>query len=372
MADGLLGLVLDRLGEDDFPVIRHREVEAFLRNPASARYRRLLLDIGPAEEVPRPAGVAPGDWLLVRETSAGLFGVGPADDLDAPVPLADEDVREYTVSIPRLGREITEANDMDPDTSAHLDDGLFPLGSKAVGHGLRADVHLFVPYDSRGLIETAANLALSRTGGQGIVLLVPRTVPLSPEARASLRARGVEVVPLLRDGTASLDVDWGEIRRRFLETVPRSDWARPVVLEVRPFDGPHDPRYQARLVGSGRFSGVDYPRLARAQLFWLELLCTGGETREIDGSKYLAVSRTKAVKRLRKWPTERRPHPADDGPPNLEHDLVKRWDNFKRIMTRQVGLPEEIFAAYGKWFVLHVRPNEVSYRLDRRPASRAK
>ena len=96
MTDTLLGLVLERLDLLEAPVYSHREASAFPAELERLRREGVLVEGAGASEVRGPGGT----YLEVRRTAGGLYGVAAGDSYVKPVPLAEDDVREYEVSLP--------------------------------------------------------------------------------------------------------------------------------------------------------------------------------------------------------------------------------------------------------------------------------
>lgn len=113
MAESLLGFVLTRLDQIEAPVFLHRELEKFPADQLKAVVAEgLLRETSEAEEIPRPDHAPPGGNLIVRRTAKGLFGVADEDDYFDPIPLTDDDVRQYEVVISTYIACIRRENDL--------------------------------------------------------------------------------------------------------------------------------------------------------------------------------------------------------------------------------------------------------------------
>src|SRR3990172_3580971 len=103
LSESLLDFVLTRLDQVESPVFLHRELERFPPEQLKAQLSEgLLRETSRATEIPRPVHIPGGGDLIVCQTAKGLFCVADEDDYFDPIPLTDDDVRQYEVSLPKL------------------------------------------------------------------------------------------------------------------------------------------------------------------------------------------------------------------------------------------------------------------------------
>jgi hypothetical protein len=215
LTESLLGFVLARLDQLERPVFLHRELERFPEEALQAlRAEGILRETSKATEIPRPAHLPAGGDLIVRKTSKGLFGVADEDDYFEPVPLTDDDVRQYEVSLPRLADRIRRDNGID-GTGSVSHNGLIPLGQKAIEGMGTADVFLSLPNEDEATFLSRCQRLERSPGSQKVVLLTPRGVPVSPEGRRVLDSAGVIVASLMAAASnGTLALDWDQVLPR--------------------------------------------------------------------------------------------------------------------------------------------------------------
>lgn len=212
MTDTLLAHVLTCLDHLEAPVIAHADVAGF--PPQELQYLLsdgILRESSRATEIPRPRHLPPGGHLLVRRTARGLYGVADEDDFFAPVPLQEDDIRQYEVSIPRLIGALKRDNGIEGgdavpvDHMAHL--GQLPIA----GFGV-VDVHLcLASAEEAGFLSRCQRMRRS-PGTQRAVVLTLTSALLSMEAQLLLDSLGVTVVSLLPAARrATLRQDWSTV-----------------------------------------------------------------------------------------------------------------------------------------------------------------
>lgn len=198
MPDTLLGLVLTRLDQVEDPVLLHREAAAYPTDELEA-----LLSVGivketsRASQVARPAHMPAGGDLLVRETAKGIFGVAAEDNYHQPVPLAEDDVRQYEIVVSKLVDLLRQENELE---GAPVQNGrrLTLVGERPLPGGLRADVYLSLLNDDQSAFMQVCG-HVRPTSPRPVVVLVPSSVPMSVENAQLLRSWSVFVSPLKTD-----------------------------------------------------------------------------------------------------------------------------------------------------------------------------
>jgi hypothetical protein len=171
----------------------------------------ILRETSRATEIARPLRYGAGGSLIVRETARGLFGVAADDDYHDPLPLTEEDVRQYSISATGLVKEIRRRNEI-TGSDIRIDDGLILVGTKQVPGVARFPVYLSLPN-----IEQATLLERSMRARRGIadtlaVVIVPEEVCITAEFQRTLDESGVQVVSLsAADALEELAIDWSAI-----------------------------------------------------------------------------------------------------------------------------------------------------------------
>ncbi len=195
MPDTLLGHLLRRLDQVEAPVLLHREAAVYPEEQLKALLSAgILKETSRATEVPRPARMPAGGDLVVRETTKGLFGVAEEGDFHQPIPLTEEDVRQYEVVISKLIDRIRRENDL-KGTPVQNGRGLPFVGERVLPGRQGADVYLSLLNDD----ESEFMLVCGRvhpTNHRPVVILVLDSIPLSVENRQLLRSWDMVVEPL--------------------------------------------------------------------------------------------------------------------------------------------------------------------------------
>lgn len=215
MAESLLGFLLTRLDQIESPVFLHRDFERFPASDLAACVSEgLLRETSKATEIPRPAHLPAGGDLIVRPTSRGLFGVADEDDYFVPIPLTDDDVRQYEVSIPKLAARIRQDNEIN-GAGFEDHDGLISLGQKTIQAVGTVDVYLSLPNEDEAMLLARCRRLKRPAGSYRIVVLTPRGAALSPEGLQVLDSIGMILVSLAAAAVkGSLALDWtGTVRR---------------------------------------------------------------------------------------------------------------------------------------------------------------
>lgn len=210
MSEKLLVLILTLLDQLESPVLRQIELTAFPPQEIKILLSEgILRETSRATEIPRPERFHPGNDLIVRQTSKGLFGVADGDNYFDPIPLTEDDVRQYEISLPKLVLLIRRENGIN-GTGFENYHGLIPLGQKMIAGIGPVDIYLSLPnHDETAILSRFQRLERER-GGQKSILLTPRGLPLSPEGRRILSDIGITVASLIgaaAGGTLALDFD---------------------------------------------------------------------------------------------------------------------------------------------------------------------
>ena len=193
----------------------YRELETFPTGDLAALVSEgLLRETSKATEIPRHAHLPVGSDLIVRQTSKGLFGVADADDYFDPIPLTEDDVRQYAVSVPKLAVRIRRENRINGSGSENHN-GLIPLGQKTINALGTVDVYLSLPNEDESVLLSRCQRLERPVGSQTIILVTPRGLSVSPEGRRVLDATGVILVSLAEASMkGSLALDWNHVVSR--------------------------------------------------------------------------------------------------------------------------------------------------------------
>lgn len=214
MPASLLHLVLRLLNTCDEPVIAASDVANY---PAAQLLELvdagILRETSRATEIARPARYGAGESLIVRETARGLFGVAAEDDYHDPFPLTEEDVRQYSISLTGLVREIRRRNEI-VGNDVRIDDGLILVGTKQVPGTARFPVYLSLPnIDQAALLERSLR-ARRGTADTLAVVVIPEETGFTAELQRTLDESGVQVISLpATDALEGLAIDWSAVLR---------------------------------------------------------------------------------------------------------------------------------------------------------------
>jgi hypothetical protein len=215
----LLHLVLRLLNNCDEPVIAASDVAGY---PAGQFLELagagILRETSRATEIARPMRYGSGESLIVRETARGLFGVACEDDYHDPLPLTEEDVKQYSISVTGLVKEIRRRNQI-VGSDVRIDDGLILVGTKQVPGVARLPVYLSLPnIDQAALLERTLR-ARRGTAGTMAVVIVPEEASITAELQRTLDDSGVLVISLpATSALEGLAMDWSAI----LQSLPGS------------------------------------------------------------------------------------------------------------------------------------------------------
>jgi len=203
--------ILRSLDEVECPVVLGSDLAPF---PCDAVNRLIaegvLRETSHAEEIPRPARFGPGAGLLVRRADRGVFGVANEEDYCKPVPLNEEDIRQYAISIWGVVEKIRKENEI-AGSGSQSDNGIISVGDKVIA-GRSLEVWLLV-----GHLEMDVLLGRLRRLGSSDrerIVLTPLTIPGKTELQGLLRDDRTVLTSLYPlAGDNKMVVDWPEIAR---------------------------------------------------------------------------------------------------------------------------------------------------------------
>jgi len=193
-------------------VFSHRELEGFARQDLQMLMGEgILRQTGNATETP--------DGLQVRSTSRGLFGVAADDEAyRAPVPLKEDDVRQYDVSVSKLIACLRRENEL---SGSSTPDGrrLYLVGERILPDQGHADVYFALANeDPDDFISLCRKVR--PTSPRPVLMLVPRPVPLSAENLQLLRSWNVFIVDLATHlMNAHWKLPWNRILKQLQDPV---------------------------------------------------------------------------------------------------------------------------------------------------------
>lgn len=170
---------------------------------------RVLNRAADADDIPDPRFPSSGRLVSVRPTGAGLFAVAASEDeYFTPIPIAEADVRQYSVSVSGLVGVIQEQNGI-RGLGDVVGIGMIPVGQKQVdGYG-EVEVYLSLPNVDLREFTSRCQAMLRPVGTKKVAVLLPIAVRLPAMERQLLDAKGVVLIPLDRIAdNGSLIVDW--------------------------------------------------------------------------------------------------------------------------------------------------------------------
>jgi hypothetical protein len=170
----------------------------------------ILRETSKATEIPRPPHLPGGTDLIVRHTEKGIFGVAEEDNYFKPIPLNEDDIRQFEISIPKLAERIRRENSI-AGGRCLFKDGLLSLGQKTIDKIGSVDVYMSFPNLDEGTFLVRCRRLERSAGSQRIFLLTPRGIPLSSEGRRLLDACGAIVIPLVPRPDNTLALNWNNL-----------------------------------------------------------------------------------------------------------------------------------------------------------------
>lgn len=214
MPASLLQLVLRLLNTCGEPVIAATDAANFPANQLQQLIGTgILRETSRATEISRPVRYGAGGTLIVRETARGLFGVATEDDYHDPLPLTEEDVRQYSISVTGLVKEIRRRNEI-VGSDVRIDDGLILVGAKQIPGVARFPVYLSLPNTEQPTLLERSLRARRGTAGTFAVVILPEETCFTAELQRTLDESGVQVISLpATDALEGLAMDWSAILR---------------------------------------------------------------------------------------------------------------------------------------------------------------
>lgn len=209
MRETLLQAVLSLLDQIESPVILHGEAAQYPSEQITQLTSDGILSEAPnATEIPRPARFGPGPDLVVRKTARGIEGVANKEDYFPPVPLSDDDIRQYEVSVRHFVEKIRRDSGIEGNGYRN-DRGLTFVGQKAVtGVGI-ADVYLSLPNSSEDAVMARCRRLVGIASERPVALLTPSVVDFSGEDRR-IFDRIVTLSLMTAASEGHLKVNWDE------------------------------------------------------------------------------------------------------------------------------------------------------------------
>ena len=200
-------MVLNLLDQLESPELLHSDAAAYPAGQLDELISAgILRETARATRIPRPARFGPGPELIVRETARGLHGVAEEGEYFDPLPLTDDDVRQYEVSLPKLVDRLRKENGI-TGNGFENDSGLIPLGTKRQSGSEAVWAYLSLPNSDEAAVLGRCARLHAPSVRQNAVILVPNGPAFSAEAR---RVLGEICVLSLGDAAESgtLALDW--------------------------------------------------------------------------------------------------------------------------------------------------------------------
>ncbi len=211
----LLAQVLTRLSRQKSPLVSHREITCFPPGELPALLSDgILRESAHASEVPRPPHADHGEDLIVSHTSRGIFGVAEGGDFLQPVPLSEDDIRQYEISIEALVARLRRENSILMAESAR-GGPVRVVGTKRVPGFGSAEVHLLAEPTTPPELEAALRGLPRATSCDLRVLLTCEPIPVPPTLEAWLDTERL-LLESLDEAAArgGLALNWGRIVER--------------------------------------------------------------------------------------------------------------------------------------------------------------
>ena len=209
MRETLLQAVLSLLDQIESPVILHSEAAQYPPEQIKQLTSDGILSEAPnATEIPRPARFGPGPDLIVRKTARGIEGVANEDDYFPPVPLSDDDVRQYEVSVRHFVGKIRRDSGIE-GKGYRNDSGLTFVGQKPVAGVGIADVYLSLPNSSEDAVMARCRRLVGIVSERPVALLTPSVPNFSGEDRR-IFDRIVTISLMAAAGKGHLKLNWDE------------------------------------------------------------------------------------------------------------------------------------------------------------------
>lgn len=211
MTKSLLSFVLRRLHSLESPILRQAEMAAFPRRQRTELERCGILVRAPVpDEIPHPASPKSGRRAAVRRTKKGVFAVASEDggEYFTPVPLTEDDLLEFCLSVPKLVELICRQNGIESSGSP-TDVSLVSVGQKHLEGFGAVDVYVSLTVGDQSELASRCLSLLKPAGVKKVVVLLSGPVPFAVDQRQLLDARGIVLIPLppLAD-RGSLVIDW--------------------------------------------------------------------------------------------------------------------------------------------------------------------
>lgn len=189
--------------------MRHREIEGYLATDIKTLMRQgVLVAASPAERVLLRSGRYAGRSVVVRKTTRGWYGGDEEDAFFSPVPLVEDDIRQYTIGIPALVAMLRRQNDIEGGDYAE-EYGLISVGRRHVDGVGAVDVYLSLANYDTDVFAARCRHLRTPFGVAKTVLLVPFAVTLSATVGNSLDAAGIVIASLWQAAQeGSLAIKW--------------------------------------------------------------------------------------------------------------------------------------------------------------------
>lgn len=214
MRETLLQFLLRRLDSVPEPRVSHQDLASFAESDIKSLLAQgILRAADDADHVHRQTKQGQVLELAVRRTGCGIIGVVEDDDYFEPVPLAEEEIRQYEIVVGKIADRIRRENEIDGRGSPP-DGGLLLIGERALGRSGLIQVYLAFPNDDYDAFRSRCGRLQRQANTMAVVVLTPQLVTVSPEDRRLWDAGGVVLVSLWTSAKSGhLAVDWERLRQ---------------------------------------------------------------------------------------------------------------------------------------------------------------
>lgn len=160
MNEAITALILDRLDQLSDPIIAPAELPVVnARDWIELVKERILIQVAEPESIRDRSG----NWLSVRKTDKGIFGLDESEEFPSLKKLTDAHLVQYRVNLEALARAVCLRNGF-RQVAGEAQNGFYPLGRKSLGELGTATVFISFPNsDPQSVAQRLNMLADSET-----------------------------------------------------------------------------------------------------------------------------------------------------------------------------------------------------------------
>jgi FtsZ-binding cell division protein ZapB len=193
--EAITALILDRLHKLPDPIIAPAELpDVDARDWAELVKERVLIRVAEPESIRDRSG----NWLSVRKTDKGIFGLDESEDFPSLRKLSAADLVQYRVNLEALARAICLQNGF-RQVAGKAQNGFYPLGRKTLGEIGTATV--FLSFPNRDPQSVAQRLNMMADSENLKIAVFPSWASLDPSAYT-------EKLLYIADVETDLSINW--------------------------------------------------------------------------------------------------------------------------------------------------------------------